>query len=88
MELAIDELQRRHPNLDRMMCETLFTLHEHGKLDKYALDEKLPQRLGRSLDLSLQLRDFNVVFSVKVESSEHVNIEEVRALLPPRAERS
>ena len=35
MELAIDELQRRHPNLDRMMCETLFKLHEQGKLDAF-----------------------------------------------------
>ena len=35
MELAIDELQRRHPNLDRMMCETLLKLHERGKLDTY-----------------------------------------------------
>ena len=35
MELAIDELQRRHPNLDRMMCETLFKLHEQGKLDTF-----------------------------------------------------
>ena len=42
METAIEELQRRHPNLDRMMCETLLKLHEQGKLDKYAprLDEK------------------------------------------------
>ena len=35
MELAIDELQRRHPNLDRMMCETLLKLHERGKLDAF-----------------------------------------------------
>jgi hypothetical protein len=44
METAIEELQRRHPNLDRMMCETLLKLHEQGKLDKYAprLDEKPP----------------------------------------------
>ena len=35
MELAIDEIQRRHPNLDRMMCETLFKLHEQGKLDAF-----------------------------------------------------
>ena len=28
---AIEELQRRHPNLDRMMCETLLKLHELGK---------------------------------------------------------
>ena len=44
METAIEELQRRHPNLDRMMCETLLKLHEQGKLDKYVprLDEKSP----------------------------------------------
>ena len=42
METAIEELQRRHPNLDRMMCETLLKLHEQGQLVKYAprLDEK------------------------------------------------
>ena len=42
MELAIDELQRRHPHLDRMMCETLMKLHEQGKLDAFLpkLDEK------------------------------------------------
>ena len=35
MELAIDELQRRHPNLDRMMCETLLKLHKQGKLGAF-----------------------------------------------------
>ena len=35
MELAIDELQRRHPNLDRMMCETMFKLHKQDKLDAF-----------------------------------------------------
>ena len=34
MESAIEELQRRHPNLDRMMCETLLKLHEQRKLAK------------------------------------------------------
>ena len=45
MESAIEELQRRHPNLDRMMCETLLKLHDQGKLDKHMpkLDEKPPQ---------------------------------------------
>ena len=45
MESAIEELQRRHPNLDRMMCETLLKLHEQGELAKYVpkLDEKPPQ---------------------------------------------
>ena len=44
MELAIDELQRRHPHLDRMMCETLLKLHEKGKLDAFLpkLDEQPP----------------------------------------------
>ena len=44
METAIEELQRRHPNLDQMMCETLLKLHEQGKLDKHIakLDEKPP----------------------------------------------
>ena len=42
MESAIEELERRYPNLDRMMCETLLKLHERGTLDKYVarLDEK------------------------------------------------
>ena len=42
METAIDELQRRHPNLDRLMCETLLKLHEQGKLTNFLpkLDEK------------------------------------------------
>lgn len=45
METAIEELQRRHPNVDRMMCETLLKLHDQGKLDKHMpkLDEKPPQ---------------------------------------------
>ena len=45
METAIEELQRRHPNVDRMMCETLLKLHEQGELAKYVpkLDEKPPQ---------------------------------------------
>ena len=44
MESAIEELQRRHPNLDRMMCETLLKLHEQGELAKYVpkLDERPP----------------------------------------------
>ena len=44
METAIEELLRRHPNLDRMMCETLLKLHEQGRLDKHTpkLDEKPP----------------------------------------------
>ena len=42
MESAIEELERRHPNLDRMMCETLLKLHEQGKLAKYV--EELEER--------------------------------------------
>ena len=44
MELAIDELQKRHPNLDRMMCETLLKLHEQGKLTQFIskLEEEPP----------------------------------------------
>lgn len=41
MESAIEELLKRHPNIDRMMAETLLTLHEQGKLEKFLvrLDE-------------------------------------------------
>ena len=35
MDSALHELQRCHPNLDRMMCETLLKLHEQGKLSKF-----------------------------------------------------
>ena len=35
MESQIEELLKRHPNLDRMMCETLLKLHEQGKLETY-----------------------------------------------------
>jgi len=35
MESQIEELLKRHPNLDRMMCETLLKMHEQGKLEKY-----------------------------------------------------
>ena len=41
MESAIEQLLKRHPNIDRMMAETLLTLHEQGKLEKFRerLDE-------------------------------------------------
>ena len=42
MESQIEELQKRYPNLDRMMCETLFKLHEKGTLETYM--EKLEQK--------------------------------------------
>mgnify|MGYP006879293390 CR=1 FL=1 len=38
METAIEELQRRHPNVDRMMCKTLLKLHDQDKLDKHMPD--------------------------------------------------
>ena len=42
MESAIEELLKRHPNIDRMMAETLLKLHEQGKLEQFRarLDEK------------------------------------------------
>ena len=42
MEAAIEELLKRHPNIDRMMAETLMKLHEQGKLEQFhaRLDEK------------------------------------------------
>ena len=42
MESAIEELLKRHPNIDRMMAETLLKLHEQGKLEQFQarLDEK------------------------------------------------
>ena len=42
MEAAIEELLKRHPNIDRMMAETLLKLHEQGKLEQFQarLDEK------------------------------------------------
>ena len=45
METAIEELQRRHPHLDRMMCETLMKLHEQGKLSPWIakLEEQPPR---------------------------------------------
>ena len=45
MEVAVEQLQRMHPHLDRMMCETLLKLHEQGKLEKFVpqLDETPPQ---------------------------------------------
>jgi len=46
MESQIEELLKRHPNLDRMMCETLLKMHEQGKLEKYMAkfeEEKLEE---------------------------------------------
>ena len=36
LESQIEELLKRHPNLDRMMCETLLKMHEQGKLETTA----------------------------------------------------
>ncbi len=46
MESQIEELLKRHPNLDRMMCETLLKLHEQGKLETYM--EKLEEKPGET----------------------------------------
>ena len=35
MESQIEEMLKRHTNLDRMMCETLLKMHEQGKLETY-----------------------------------------------------
>jgi len=35
MEPAVAELMSRFPNIDRMMAETLMTLHTQGKLEQY-----------------------------------------------------
>lgn len=42
MESQIEALLKRHPNIDRMMCETLLKLHEQGELEKHIgkLDDK------------------------------------------------
>ena len=46
MESQIEELLKRHPNLDRMMCETLLKMHEQGKLEKYMA--KFEEKSGES----------------------------------------
>jgi len=42
MELAIRELEMRHPNLDRLMIETLFKLHEEGTLNSFSEQLQAP----------------------------------------------
>ena len=49
--------------------------------DGPAINDQLDQRFGRRHDLGLQLRDFEVVFSVRVPEPGHINIEEGRALI-------
>jgi len=46
MESQIEELLKRHPNLDRMMCETLLKMHEQGKLETYMA--KFEEKPGES----------------------------------------
>ena len=45
------------------------------------LSQELLARLGPRHDLQLRLRDFDVVFTVRVESPNHINIEEGIALI-------
>ena len=45
------------------------------------LAEALEMRLGRRHDLGIRLRDFDVIFSVRVVSPGHINLEEGRALI-------
>ena len=45
------------------------------------LSKELEARLGRRYDIELQLRDFDVIFSVKVDEPDHINLEEMKALL-------
>jgi len=42
MELAIRELEMRHPNLDRLMIKTLFKLHEEGTLNSFSEQLQAP----------------------------------------------
>ena len=41
-----------------------------------ALPAELAARLGLRYDLNLEVRDFDVIFSVRVESPNHINIED------------
>ena len=45
------------------------------------LDEALLARLGKRHDVPLHLGDFDVIFSVKVETPNHINLEEGAAML-------
>ena len=42
MEVAIQELLLSFPHLDRNMAETLFIMHERGRLSEL-VDQKVPQ---------------------------------------------
>ena len=62
MEIAIAELLKKHPNLDRMMCETLFTLHAQGKLEQFH------ERLDRDAAVNEQsTRPHSIIDGVIVE---------------------
>ena len=43
---AIEELLKRHPNIDRMMAETLLKLHEQGKLEQFHARLRRARGLG------------------------------------------
>ena len=49
--------------------------------DGPALPAGLSARLGPRYDLDLELRNFDVIFSVRVESLNHINIEEGVAVI-------
>ena len=49
--------------------------------DGPTISDALDKRLGRRHDLGLQLRHFEVIYSVRVVEPGHINIEEGRALL-------
>ena len=49
--------------------------------DGPSLPPELAARLGPRYDLNLELRDFDVIFSVRVESPNHINIEEAAAVI-------
>ena len=49
--------------------------------DGPALPAELSARLGPRHDLKLELRNFDVIFSVRVESPNHINIEEGAAVI-------
>ena len=64
--------------LSTMTC----TAGGHVTLDDgAALSEELAARLGPRQHLDLQLGDFEVVLSVRVEDPDHINLEEAKALI-------
>jgi hypothetical protein len=66
----------------RAIARRSCTAGAHVRLeDGPVLSEALDQRLGPRHDLGLSLKDFNVVLSVRIETPDHINLEEARALL-------